>query len=46
MPLAGLVGGIIGGPMIEHIGRRTTILSTALPFVICKMRRPFFQAKS
>ncbi|XP_065334432.1 facilitated trehalose transporter Tret1-like isoform X1 [Cloeon dipterum] len=34
MPLAGLVGGIAGGPMIEHIGRRSTILGTALPFII------------
>lgn len=36
MPLAALVGGIIGGPLIDYIGRKTTILATALPFIICK----------
>ncbi len=36
MPFSALIGGIIGGPLIESIGRRTTILSTALPFTICK----------
>lgn len=34
MPLVGLVGGIAGGPMIEYIGRKNTILSTAIPFII------------
>ncbi|XP_059483953.1 facilitated trehalose transporter Tret1 isoform X2 [Neocloeon triangulifer] len=34
MPLAGLLGGILGGPLIEHVGRRSTILGTALPFII------------
>ncbi|KAF4532171.1 hypothetical protein B566_EDAN002233 [Ephemera danica] len=34
MPLAALVGGILGGPLIEHVGRRTTILGTALPFTL------------
>lgn len=33
MPLSALIGGIIGGPCIEYIGRRNTILSTALPFL-------------
>lgn len=33
MPLAGLVGGIIGGPLIESLGRKTTILATAVPFI-------------
>ena len=36
MPFSALIGGIIGGALIESIGRRTTILSTALPFTICK----------
>lgn len=36
MPLSALIGGILGGPLIESIGRRTTILSTALPFTICE----------
>jgi hypothetical protein len=36
MPLSALIGGIAGGPLIETIGRKTTILSTALPFIVCK----------
>ncbi|XP_034252792.1 facilitated trehalose transporter Tret1-like isoform X2 [Thrips palmi] len=34
MPLGALGGGIAGGPLIEGIGRRTTILATAVPFII------------
>lgn len=34
MPLAGLAGGIIGGPLIEYLGRRNTILFTAVPFIV------------
>ncbi|KAK7603527.1 hypothetical protein V9T40_003526 [Parthenolecanium corni] len=34
MPFSALIGGIIGGPLIESIGRRSTILSTAIPFTI------------
>ncbi|XP_037951628.1 facilitated trehalose transporter Tret1 isoform X1 [Teleopsis dalmanni] len=34
MPLAGLTGGIAGGPLIEYLGRRNTILATAVPFII------------
>ncbi|XP_046384302.1 facilitated trehalose transporter Tret1-like isoform X2 [Ischnura elegans] len=34
MPLAALLGGIIGGPLIEALGRRNTIIATGLPFVI------------
>lgn len=34
MPLAGLVGGIAGGPFIELLGRKTTILATSVPFII------------
>ncbi|XP_062132693.1 facilitated trehalose transporter Tret1 isoform X1 [Drosophila sulfurigaster albostrigata] len=34
MPLAGLMGGIAGGPFIEYLGRRNTILATAVPFII------------
>ncbi|CAK9831237.1 Facilitated trehalose transporter Tret1 [Anthophora retusa] len=33
MPLSALFGGIAGGPCIEYLGRRNTILSTALPFI-------------
>lgn len=32
MPLSALFGGIVGGPCIEYLGRRNTILSTAVPF--------------
>ncbi|XP_055389753.1 facilitated trehalose transporter Tret1-like [Condylostylus longicornis] len=34
MPLAGLAGGIAGGPLIEYFGRKTTILGTAVPFIV------------
>ncbi len=34
MPLAGLAGGIAGGPFIEYLGRRNTILATAIPFIV------------
>lgn len=34
MPLAGLAGGVVGGPLIEFMGRRNTILFTAIPFII------------
>ncbi|XP_026826777.1 facilitated trehalose transporter Tret1 isoform X2 [Ooceraea biroi] len=33
MPLNALIGGIIGGPCIEYIGRRNTIIATAFPFI-------------
>lgn len=34
MPLAGLVGGILGGPLIETLGRKMTILAIAIPFIV------------
>lgn len=34
MPLSALIGGISGGPLIEGIGRRNTILVTGLPFIV------------
>ncbi|KAI8438415.1 hypothetical protein MSG28_010942 [Choristoneura fumiferana] len=34
MPLAALVGGIAGGPLIEYFGRRLTIMGTAIPFFL------------
>ncbi|KAM3967790.1 facilitated trehalose transporter Tret1 isoform 1-T1 [Aphomia sociella] len=34
MPLAALAGGIVGGPLVDYIGRRRTILFTAPPFFI------------
>ncbi|XP_015587166.1 facilitated trehalose transporter Tret1 isoform X3 [Cephus cinctus] len=33
MPLSALFGGIAGGPSIEYLGRRNTILATAFPFI-------------
>ncbi|EDX06650.1 facilitated trehalose transporter Tret1-2 homolog [Drosophila simulans] len=37
MPLAALAGGITGGPLIEYLGRRTTILATAVPFIVSSL---------
>ncbi|EDW77093.1 uncharacterized protein Dwil_GK22112, isoform A [Drosophila willistoni] len=37
MPLAGLLGGIAGGPFIEYLGRRNTILTTAVPFIVSSL---------
>ncbi|XP_041974757.1 facilitated trehalose transporter Tret1-like [Aricia agestis] len=34
MPLAALVGGIAGGPLIEGFGRKLTIMATAVPFFV------------
>ncbi|KAH8279188.1 hypothetical protein KR026_003382, partial [Drosophila bipectinata] len=34
MPLAGLAGGIIGGPLIVYLGRKTTIQVIAIPFIL------------
>lgn len=34
MPLAALTGGILGGPLIEIFGRKKTIISTGIPFVV------------
>lgn len=34
MPLAALAGGVLGGPLVDYIGRRRTILITAVPFFI------------
>ncbi|XP_034173018.2 trehalose transporter 1 isoform X1 [Osmia lignaria lignaria] len=33
MPLSALFGGIFGGPCIEYLGRRNTIVGTAVPFI-------------
>ncbi|XP_043642871.1 facilitated trehalose transporter Tret1-2 homolog [Drosophila teissieri] len=37
LPLAALLGGIAGGPMIEYLGRRNTILATAVPFIVSSL---------
>ena len=34
MPLTALVGGILGGFLLENMGRKSTIVSTALPFIL------------
>ncbi|CAH2102609.1 unnamed protein product [Euphydryas editha] len=34
MPLAALAGGVLGGPLVDYIGRRRTIIFTAIPFFI------------
>ncbi|XP_073957880.1 facilitated trehalose transporter Tret1-like isoform X2 [Choristoneura fumiferana] len=34
MPLAALAGGVVGGPLVDYIGRRRTILFTAPPFFV------------
>ena len=34
MPLAGLLGSLAGGPMLEELGRRTTIGLMSLPFIV------------
>lgn len=34
MPLAALVGGVSGGPLIEYLGRRMAITGTAIPFFV------------
>ena len=33
MPLAALAGGLIGGSLLEALGRKATILFTAVPFM-------------
>lgn len=34
MPLAALLGGVIGGPLIENFGRKNTIFASSIPFII------------
>lgn len=34
MPLAALAGGIIGGPLVDYIGRRRTLILLAPPFFV------------
>lgn len=34
MPLSALVGGVAGGALIESIGRKRTIVATAVPFIV------------
>ncbi len=37
MPLAALAGGVAGGPILETLGRKRAILSTALPFTAASL---------
>ncbi|XP_014254936.1 facilitated trehalose transporter Tret1-like isoform X2 [Cimex lectularius] len=34
MPLCALLGGVLGGPLIESFGRKMTIFATTLPFTL------------
>ncbi|QQP36651.1 Uncharacterized protein FKW44_021818, partial [Caligus rogercresseyi] len=43
MPLAALLGGFIGGSLLEALGRKKTILSTAIPFIIAGLIVAFAQ---
>ena len=43
MPLAALAGGLIGGPLLEALGRKTTILFTAIPFMCAGLLVTFAQ---
>jgi len=36
LPLGALLGGVIGGTLVEKLGRKACILVTAAPFIICK----------
>lgn len=40
LPLGALLGGICGGTFIEYFGRKTTILGTAFPFILCMLDYP------
>ena len=35
MPLNALIGGIVGGTIIEKFGRKFTIMATGLPYILC-----------
>ena len=43
MPLAALVGGLIGGSLLEALGRKTTILLTSIPFMCSGLLVTFAQ---
>ena len=34
MPLAALIGGFAGGPLLELVGRKLTLVLTAIPFIV------------
>ncbi len=37
MPMAALAGGVTGGPLLEAIGRKRTILATSIPFILASL---------
>ena len=43
MPLAALLGGLIGGSLLEALGRKTTILMTSIPFMCSGLLVTFAQ---
>ena len=43
MPLAALVGALIGGTLLEAIGRKTTIVCTAVPLIVAGLLVAFAQ---
>ena len=43
LPLAALAGGIVGGPLLEALGRKITIIATAIPFMAAGLLVTFAQ---
>lgn len=37
MPLNALIGGIVGGSIVEKFGRKATIMATGPPYILCKL---------
>ena len=37
MPLNALIGGIVGGSIVERFGRKATIMATGPPYILCKL---------
>lgn len=44
MPLNALIGGIVGGSIVEHFGRKTTIMATGPPYILCKFKLTQFMS--
>ena len=45
MPLSALFGGILAGTLIELLGRKRTILSTALPLILGRLDKEDFRVE-
>ena len=41
MPLNALIGGIVGGTIVEYFGRKTTIMATGPLYILCKLLSDF-----